>query len=85
MSSDQAEDKTNYVVTVKEDEYDGERYYSIWPAHRELPMFWKDAGKKGTKSECEAYIKEIWTDMRPLSLRKKMEELARNQANAGDS
>jgi hypothetical protein len=37
-----------------------------------------DVGKEGPKAECLAYIKEVWTDMRPLSLRKKMEELARN-------
>jgi hypothetical protein len=30
-------------------------------------------GKSGTKEECLAYIKEVWTDMRPLSLRRKME------------
>jgi MbtH protein len=35
---------------------------------------WHDAGKTGTKEECLAYIKEVWTDMRPLSLRKKMQE-----------
>jgi hypothetical protein len=37
-----------------------------------------NAGKTGPKAECLAYIKEVWTDMRPLSLRKKMEELAKN-------
>jgi MbtH protein len=31
-----------------------------------------DVGKVGPKAECLAYIKEVWTDMRPLSLRKKM-------------
>ncbi|NJM21306.1 MAG: MbtH family protein, partial [Richelia sp. RM1_1_1] len=36
----------------------------------------KDAGKNGLKQECLDYIKEVWTDMRPLSLRKKMEETA---------
>jgi len=36
------------------------------------------AGQTGTKAECLAYIKEVWTDMRPLSLRKKMEEFAKN-------
>ena len=50
-----------------------EEQYSIWPADRELPLGWFDAGKTGTKAECLAYIQEVWTDMRPLSLRKKME------------
>src|SRR4029077_8423701 len=63
------EDKTIYKVVVNHEEQ-----YSIWPAHRENALGWKDAGKSGTKEECLAYIKEVWTDMRPLSLRKKMEE-----------
>ncbi|KYF74645.1 antibiotic synthesis protein MbtH [Sorangium cellulosum] len=49
-----------------------EEQYSIWPADRENALGWKDAGKSGNKEECLAYIKEVWTDMRPLSLRKQM-------------
>ena len=51
-----------------------EEQYSIWPADRENALGWNDAGKTGLKPECLAYIKEVLTDMRPLSLRKKMEE-----------
>ncbi|MEA2999692.1 MAG: MbtH protein [Sphingomonadales bacterium] len=43
-------------------------------ACRENPPGWRDAGKSGPKAECLAYIEEVWTDMRPLTLRKKMEE-----------
>ena len=50
----------------------GERRPS--PAQRENALGWRDAGKCGTKEECLAYIKEVWTDMRPLSLRQKMAE-----------
>ncbi|WP_445638568.1 MbtH family protein [Nostoc sp. DSM 114161] len=66
-------DNTVYKVVVNYEEM-----YSIWPADRELPLGWKDAGKTGSKEECLAYIEEVWTDMRPLSLRKRMEEDARN-------
>lgn len=73
MSSDEeAEDTTTYAVVVNHEEQ-----YSIWPEQRELPLGWKLAGKTGSKAECLAYIEEVWTDMRPLSLRKKMEEDAR--------
>jgi uncharacterized protein YbdZ (MbtH family) len=48
----------------------------LWPADRENALGWNDAGKTGAKQECLDYIKEVWTDMRPLSLRKKMEEAA---------
>ena len=70
--SDEREDKTIYKVVVNHEEQ-----YSIWAADRENALGWKDAGKQGLKEECLAYIQEVWTDMRPLSLRKKMEEAAR--------
>jgi MbtH protein len=71
MSRDENEDNTIYKVVVNHEEQ-----YSIWPADRENALGWKDAGKTGPKTECLAYIEEVWTDMRPLSLRKKMEEAA---------
>lgn len=58
-----------YKVVVNHEEQ-----YSIWPADRENAPGWTDAGQSGTKEECLAYIKEVWTDMRPLSLRKRMAE-----------
>jgi len=51
-----------------------EEQYSIWPADRENPPGWRDAGKQGTKTECLAWIEQAWTDMRPASLRKTMDE-----------
>jgi MbtH protein len=66
------EDTTIYQVVVNHEEQ-----YSIWPEDRELPLGWQAAGKTGTKAECLAYIQEVWTDLRPLSLRRKMEETAR--------
>jgi MbtH protein len=72
MRGDEQDDTTIYKVVVNHEEQ-----YSIWPADRENPPGWKDVGKSGPKAECLAYIKEAWTDMRPLSLRKKMEEAAR--------
>ncbi len=71
MIADETDDKTIYKVVVNHEEQ-----YSIWPSHRANALGWKDAGKTGTKEECLAYIKAVWTDMRPLSLRKKMEEMA---------
>src|SRR5947209_1536668 len=68
MSRDETEDNTIYKVVVNHEEQ-----YSIWPAERENALGWHDAGKTGTKQECLAYIEEVWTDMRPLSLRQKME------------
>ena len=50
-----------------------EEQYSIWPARRPLPAGWSDVGRQGTKDECLAYVKEVWTDMRPKSVREHME------------
>src|SRR5215813_10693577 len=69
VMADEREDTTIYRVVVNHEEQ-----YSIWPVNKDLPLGWKDAGKSGSKEECLAYIKEVWTDMRPLSLRKKMKE-----------
>ena len=60
-----------------------EEQYSIWPVDRENPMGWKDVGKEGTRKECLDYIEEVWTDMRPLSLRKKMEEMEKEMREKG--
>ncbi|HEX9922949.1 MAG TPA: MbtH family protein [Anaerolineae bacterium] len=68
MSGTESEDNTIYKVVINHEEQ-----YSIWPVGRETPLGWRDAGKEGTKTECLAYIEQVWTDMRPLSLRKKME------------
>ena len=57
-----------------------EEQYSIWPLERDIPAGWRDAGKSGSKEECLAFIEEVWTDMRPLSLRKWMDEMAAARA-----
>jgi MbtH protein len=69
MSWDEETDQVAYKVVVNHEEQ-----YSIWPLDRENPPGWRDVGKTGTKPECLAYIEEVWTDMRPLSLRRKMAE-----------
>lgn len=69
MTNDEAADTTIYKVVVNHEEQ-----YSIWFADRPLPLGWEAVGVSGSKEECLAYIEEVWTDMRPLSLRKKMAE-----------
>jgi MbtH protein len=50
-----------------------EEQYSIWRSDREPPRGWRRAGKAGSREECLDYIREVWTDMRPLSLRQKQD------------
>lgn len=48
-----------------------EDQYSIWPVGKEIPAKWRAVGVRGSKEECLAHIKAVWTDMRPLTVRKR--------------
>ena len=68
MAYEEDEDTTTYRVVLNDEEQ-----YSIWPVTRELPAGWREEGTTGTKQECLDHIDVVWTDMRPLSLRRAME------------
>ena len=76
-----AENETieEYDVVVNHEEQ-----YSLWPVGRTVPPGWRMAGKKGTKEECLKFIKEVWTDMRPLSLRLPAQELGTTRHDEGN-
>ncbi|MFC7220904.1 MbtH family protein [Streptomyces polyrhachis] len=61
-----AENETKVLVNDEEQ-------YSLWPAYLAVPSGWRDTGVAGTKEGCLEYVREVWTDMRPLSLRRHME------------
>jgi MbtH protein len=61
------EEKFFVVINIEEQ-------YSIWPAFKDMPLGWTAIGEAKTKKECLDYIEAAWTDMRPLSLRKAMED-----------
>jgi MbtH protein len=65
MSREESEDTTTYVVVVNHEEQ-----YSIWPEGNDIPKGWRAAGKSGPKAECLAWVKGVWRDMTPLSLRR---------------
>jgi MbtH protein len=71
MNREDQDDLRIYKVVLNHEEQ-----YSIWFDGRDNPLGWRDAGRKGTKQECLQYIKEVWTDMRPLSLREQMSRLS---------
>lgn len=68
--SDQSADNRHYHVVLNDEEQ-----YSIWAAGREIPAGWRAEGTEGTRDECLAHIDNVWTDMRPLSLRQRMAEV----------
>lgn len=61
------EDELTYKVV-----YNEELQYSIWPAHRAAPQGWTEEGVSGPKQACLDHITGVWTDLRPLSLRRAM-------------
>ena len=67
MTTEDRDDTTTYRVVMTHEEQ-----YSIWAVDRDLPLGWTEAGKTGSKAECLEHVKTVWTDMRPLSLRKRM-------------
>ena len=62
--SETSDDRSLHKVLINH-----EGQYSLWAADRDPPSGWREVGKSGLKDECLAYIEEVWTDMRPLSLR----------------
>ena len=80
MRNENEQDAETYTVVINDEEQ-----YSIWSAHRPVPAGWREVGQQGGKEECLAYIKEVWTDMRPLSLRKRMEQTAGGVSLEGNS
>lgn len=69
MFSNDDQDKRRYRVVVNHEEQ-----YSIWPEGRDIPLGWRDEGTSGTKEECLSHIESVWKDMRPLSLRRMMDQ-----------
>ncbi len=64
----EADPQKQFIVLIN-----AEEQYSLWPHGKEVPQGWQAVGKQGTRSECCDYVDTVWTDMRPLSLRRKMD------------
>lgn len=76
MSDDQ--DTREYAVVINHEEQ-----YSIWLTGRDLPNGWTEVGVRGPKRDCLDHIDQVWTDMRPLSLRKAMAAAAAGEPTEG--
>lgn len=68
MTETDHDDERRYKVVMNDEEQ-----YSIWFEDEDPPDGWREVGRSGPKQECLDYIEEVWTDMRPLSLRRKMD------------
>ena len=70
MSVQEDEDNEEYICLINDEEQ-----YSLWFSWKEVPPGWRQVGPKGSKITCLEYIKEVWVDMRPKSLRMEIEKL----------
>jgi MbtH protein len=57
-----------YLIVINDEEQ-----YSIWRSGRALPAGWTPVGESAPREACLARIGELWTDMRPASLRAAMD------------
>lgn len=61
-----------YVVVVNHEEQYSIGPDSIWPAERDVPAGWQVVGAPRSREDRLAHIEEVWTDMRPKSVRRQM-------------
>jgi MbtH protein len=71
MADDEANNRVHVVLLNEEGQY------SLWSRGKTIPSGWRSAGKEGSKAQCLSYVDDHWTDMRPVSLRKRMEDAFR--------
>lgn len=65
------DDDARYQVLINDEEQ-----YSLWLADHDIPAGWRAVGIEASKADCMAYVDEVWTDMRPRSLREQMDGAA---------
>ena len=70
------DEKSKLYIVLK----NNEEQYSLWPKSKKIPAGWEDTGAEGSKETCMAYVDREWVDMRPLSLRRRME----NEGSVGE-
>jgi MbtH protein len=61
----------SFLVLVNDEDQ-----HSLWPVFADVPEGWKTVFGEAGRQECLEYIEASWTDMRPKSLIKAMEEEA---------
>jgi MbtH protein len=66
------DDDATYQVLINDEEQ-----YSLWLVDQDIPAGWRAVGKEGSKADCMTYVDEVWTDMRPRSLREQMDGAAK--------
>jgi MbtH protein len=75
------DEDANYFVLIND-----EGQHSLWPVFVDVPDGWEVIFGEDGRQACLDFIEKNWTDMRPNSLIKAMEEdaAARSNGNSGN-
>lgn len=68
MTNPFEDDDGRYYVLVNDEDQ-----HSLWPAFADVPAGWTIAFGEDTRAACLSYVEENWTDLRPRSLRERMD------------
>jgi uncharacterized protein YbdZ (MbtH family) len=49
-----------------------EGQHSLWPSFADIPPGWRQVFGESDRQSCLDYVEEHWTDLRPLSLIKRI-------------
>ncbi|MFG2638245.1 MbtH family protein [Streptomyces sp. NPDC048362] len=60
--------RTGWAVVVNDEDQ-----YSVWPADSTPPAGWRTLGFTGSRDECLTRIAADWSDLRPASMRRRMD------------
>lgn len=69
MSNPFDDDNGTFYVLVND-----EKQHSLWPVFAEVPQGWTVAFGADARQACLDYVETNWTDMRPASLVRAMEQ-----------
>ena len=69
MSTNPFDDENGTFLVLVNDE----DQHSLWPAFADVPAGWRKVFGEASRVDCLAYVEEHWTDIRPKSLRERLD------------
>ncbi|TDB87238.1 MbtH family protein [Actinomadura sp. KC216] len=69
MTNPFEDENARYLVLVND-----EGQHSLWPEFAEVPGGWEAVCGPDSRDACLAYVETHWTDLRPRSLVRQMQE-----------
>lgn len=70
MSTNPFDDESGTFFVLVNDE----EQHSLWPSFADVPAGWRVVYGEAARRECLHHVEQNWPDMRPKSLRAKLEQ-----------